>query len=110
MNPLILKLVHLAGVFTLFASLGATMMAQSPKKAATILHGVALLIILIAGFAILKKPPMEQYWWMAKIGLWVFIGIAPALAKRNVLPRPVVLTLTIIAGVAAAWLALAKPF
>jgi len=62
MNPIILKTIHLAAVFTLFISLGATFLAGSGKKSASILHGVSLLLILLVGFAMLKKPPMDEYW------------------------------------------------
>jgi hypothetical protein len=53
---------------------------------------------------------MDQYWWMAKLGLWLFIGAAPALSKRKVRPAPAVLGLTLAAAIAAAYLGLAKPF
>ena len=53
---------------------------------------------------------MDQSWWMVKLGLWLFIGVAPALAKRKVLPAPLVLALSIAAAVTAAWLGLRKPF
>jgi hypothetical protein len=53
---------------------------------------------------------MGQFWWMIKLGLWVFIGVAPALSKRKLLPAPLVLALCISAAVGAAWLGLAKPF
>lgn len=110
MDLLILKTVHLAGAFGLFSSLGATLLAGSAKKSASILHGVSLVLILLVGFAMLKKPPMDQSWWMIKIGLWLFIGAAPALAKRKLLPAPVVLVLSIAAACLAAWLGLRKPF
>ncbi len=107
---IVLKTLHLLGVFALFASLGATMLAGGSRKTASILHGVSLLFILIVGFAMLKKPPMDQYWWMAKIGIWLFIGLAPALSKKKVLPPMVVFSLTLAAAVAAAYLGLRKPF
>ena len=110
MDPFLLKTLHLAGVFGLFTSLGATLLAGSGKKGASILHGISLLLILVVGFAILKKPPMGQSWWMIKLGLWLFIGAAPVLAKRKVLPSSVVLVLCLAAAVTAAWLGLAKPF
>lgn len=110
MDPIILKTLHLAGAFALFSSLGAVMIGGSGKKGASILHGVSLLFILLVGFAMLKKPPMGQSWWMIKLGLWLFIGAAPALSKRKVLPAPVVLVLCIAAAVCAAWLGLRKPF
>ena len=110
MDPILLKTLHLAGVFGLFTSLGATLLAGSGKKGASILHGISLLLILVVGFAILKKPPMGQSWWMIKLGLWLFIGAAPVLARRKVLPSSVVLVLCLAAAVAAAWLGLTKPF
>lgn len=110
MDPLTLKVLHLAGVFALFTSLGATLLGSSGKKGASILHGVSLVLILLVGFAMLKKPPMHQYWWMVKLGLWLFIGLAPALAKRKVLSSSVVLVLCLVAAVIAAWLGLTKPF
>jgi len=110
MDIYLLKTLHVAGVFALFASLGATTLAGSSKKSTSILHGVSLLFILIIGFAMLKKPPMDQYWWMAKLGIWLFIGLAPALSKKRILPPTVVFVLTILAATAAAYLGLRKPF
>jgi hypothetical protein len=74
------------------------------------LHGVSLLIILLVGFAMLKKPPMDQYWWMAKLGIWLFIGVAPVLAKKKILCPCVVFVLTLVGAVGAAYLAFYKPF
>ncbi len=110
MDILLLKIVHLAGVFALFASLGATLLGGSQNKSASALHGISMLLILLAGFAILKKPPMDQFWWMAKLGLWLFIGIAPLLAKKKVLPGFAVFILTLVAAIGAAYLAFYKPF
>ncbi len=112
MDPILLKTLHLAGVIALFTSLGATLLGGSGKKGASILHGISLLLILLMGFAMLGKPPMDKYWWMVKLGLWLFLGVAPVLAKRKVLPATIVLALSIAAAVTAAWLglAIAKPF
>ncbi len=110
MDPFLLKILHLAGIFALFASLGATLLGGSNQKSASILHGVSLLVILLAGFALLKKPPMDQYWWMAKLGIWLFIGVAPVLAKRKILCPCVVFALTLVGAIGAAYLAFYKPF
>jgi hypothetical protein len=110
MDPFLLKTLHIAGVIGLFTSLGATLLGGSGKKGASILHGISLIFILLVGFAMLKKPPMGEYWWMVKLGLWLFIGVAPALSKRKVLPSSVVLILCIAAAVFAAWLGLRRPF
>ena len=110
MDPILLKTLHLAGIFALFTSLGAVLLGGSGKKGASMLHGISLLLILGVGFAMLKKPPMGQSWWMIKLGIWVFLGAAPILAKRKVLPSAVVIVLCIAAAALAAWLGLRKPF
>lgn len=110
MDPLILKTLHLAGVFALFASLGATMLGGSQKKAASMLHGISLVLILLIGFAMLKKPPMDQHWWMAKLGLWLFIGVAPVLSRKKILAPWMVFTLCLAAATYAAYLGIRKPF
>jgi hypothetical protein len=110
MDPLILKTLHIGGVIALFSSLGAVVLGGSGKKGASILHGISLIFILLVGFALLKKPPMGQYWWMVKLGLWLFLGVAPALSKKKVLPSSIVLILCIGAAMMAAWLGLRKPF
>ena len=108
----ILKSLHILGVILLFTSIGVILAESSDqcRKRATIMHGVALLVLVLVGFAILKKPPMTQYWWMAKLAIWLFLGVVPTLAKRKILPRPVLLLGSIAAGTAAAWIAMAKPF
>lgn len=106
----LLRTLHVAGVAALFAALGAIFLGGSSKKSSSILHGISLIFILAIGFAMLKKPPMKEYWWMAKLGIWLFIGAAPALSKRNVLPAWLVFVLCLAAAGFAAWLGMRKPF
>lgn len=108
----LLKALHLFGVIALFTSLGVILAECSDqcRKRATIMHGIALLVLLLVGFAMLKKPPMDQQWWMVKLALWAFLGAVPVLAKRKVAPPPVLLFSSILAGVLSAWLAIARPF
>jgi hypothetical protein len=112
MNPLVLKTLHLAGALGVFAAMGAILAGtcDKSKKAASMLHGISLLLLLLMGFAMLKKPPMDQQWWMVKMAIWLFLGVAPVLAKRKLLPAPAVLGLCLAGGVLAAYLGLAKPF
>lgn len=110
MDPILLKVLHLSSAFAVFAALGAILLVQNRPKSAIILHGISLLALLLVGFALLKKPPMTQSWWMIKLGLWLFLGVAPVIAKRRLLHPMVVFTLVLLAGAAAAWLGLKKPF
>lgn len=110
MDPFLLKALHVGGVTALFASLGAICLSDSAKKSAAALHGIALVIILLLGFAMLKKPPMDQHWWMAKLVIWLAIGAAPAFAKRKAIPGPALLGICVLLATAASWLAMTKPF
>ena len=112
MDPFLLKAVHIAAALGVFAGIGAIVTAADEKnrKLASALHGISLLLILLVGFAMLKKPPMDQHWWQVKLVIWLFLGAAPALAKRKVLPAGALLGICLLAGTAAAYLALAKPF
>ena len=112
MNPFVLKIVHLAGAFGVFAAMGAiiTGATEGNRKLASALHGVSLLLLFLAGFAILKKPPMELHYWKIKIVLWLFLGVVPVLARKKTMPAPVLLLLTLATGIFAAYLGVMKPF
>lgn len=85
MNPLVLKVIHIAGALGVFTAMGAILMGaqESCRKCASMLHGISLLLLLLAGFAMLKKPPMELHFWKVKLVLWLFLGVAPVLARKN---------------------------
>lgn len=110
MDLLLLQTLHVAAAFALFASLGASLLAGSRGNSASMLHGISLVLILLIGFAMLKKRPMDQQWWMVKLGLWLFIGVAPVLAKRKLLAPWMVFVLCLAAATAAAYLGIRKPF
>lgn len=110
MDYILLKTLHVAAAFALFASLGASLLARSRGSFASMLHGSSLVLVLLIGFAMLKKPLMDQHWWMAKLGLWLFIGVAPVLAKRKLLAPWMVFVLCLAAAAAATYLGIRKPF
>ncbi|MBB5352233.1 hypothetical protein HNR46_002476 [Haloferula luteola] len=103
----LLKALHILAAFGVFSAVGAACLGGS-RKAAGILHGISLILLILVGFALLQKPPAGQYWWMAKMGLWLILGAAPALTKR--LPKAAVLGIMLACGLAAAYLGLQKPF
>lgn len=117
MSPELYRLVHVACAFLLFLSLGA-LLAHEPGKAprwSMMLHGIALLGMLVAGVGMMHKsePKLEwQPWLYAKVGAWVLLGALPVLVKRGLLPRFVAFVLVLGLGVGAAWLGLVaqKPF
>jgi hypothetical protein len=111
MNPIIFKVIHLAGAFGVFTALGAILAGanESCRKCASMLHGISLLLLAVAGFGILKNPPMELHYWKIKIVLWLFLGVAPVLARKKVLSTTVIMTLVLGAGIFAAYLGMMQP-
>jgi hypothetical protein len=106
MNPLVLKVLHIAAALGVFTALGAVLMGaqESCRKCASMLHGISLLLLLLIGFAMLEKPPMHLHFWKVKIVLWLFLGVAPVLARKKIMPTSVLLLLTLAAGAGAAWM------
>lgn len=113
MDIQLLKTLHVAGIIMLFTSLGAILAGACDdcRKKAMIMHGISLLLLLGGGLHMLFAYGLNKGgWWHAKLVIWLFLGVAPVLAKKNILPRGVVLMLCVLAGIAAAFLGLKKPF
>ena len=110
MSFFILKALHVLAAFGAFTALGAICLGASERhrKAAVVLHGISLGLLLLLGFALLKKPPMGEFWWIAKIVIWLFLGAAPALARRKIMPVGALLGICLGLGAFAALLGLAK--
>ncbi len=113
MSPEVYGLLHVAGVLMLFVGLGG-MFASEPGKVSKwfpALHGIGLLVMLVAGIGFAHKSGYGWPSWMfAKVACWVVLGAVPVLMKRGVLPRFAALLLVLAVGVTATWLARAKPF
>jgi hypothetical protein len=112
MSPDVYRLLHLAGVLMLFLGLGGVLASEAGKgsKLFPALHGVGLLVMVVAGIGVAHKSGYGwPAWLIAKIACWVVIGAVPTLLKRGVLPRFVALLLVLVVGATAAWLARAKP-
>lgn len=114
MDPFLLKTLHIAGALGVFTSIGAIVAASDDKnrKMASALHGISLLLLILVGLHLLFSQQLVKTggWWHAKIVIWLFLGAAPALVKRKVMPSGSVLGICLALGIAAAYLGLAKPF
>lgn len=114
MNPLLLKTIHVAAALGVFTALGAIVAGgcERCRKMASILHGISLLIVLAVGLHMLFSAKLQSSggWWHAKLVLWLFLGAAPALAKREALSKPLLMGLCLLAGIGATYLGLNKPF
>jgi hypothetical protein len=112
------KIVHVFGVMLLFASLGGLAgMAAAGRAAearlARMLHGVALILVFLAGFALLSSLKMSApgswgAWVWIKLIVWLLLGGSLALARHERHARWVLVGLPVL-GAVAAWAAFVKP-
>ena len=115
------KILHMLGLMTLFFSFGGGLIlgyAGVPfqgraKTMIMMLHGIALLLILITGFGMAAKLGYMSHlpgWIQGKLAIWVILGAAVTLVKRkgNVGWPLVILLLGL--GTTAAIFAITKPF
>lgn len=116
------KLLHLLGIFTLFGALGGLAALRITSEAArpagakvfNALHGLALAIILVAGFGMLAKlgmgsPGSWGFWVWIKLVIWLVMGGALVAIKKAEKAAPTVLILLTVLGAVSAWAALFKP-
>ena len=113
------KLLHLFGMFLLFTGLGALVGAAATSGGARgelrrfglVAHGVGLLVMLVAGFGLLARLEYGfPGWVLAKIGLWVVLGLSAVAIKKMGERSVSLLWVFPVLGLAAAWLAVWKPF
>lgn len=115
MDVVTYRLLHVVGVLFLFVGLGGMLAGRGdgskPPALFAVLHGVGLVVMLVAGIGVLHKAALAwEPWVLAKVACWVLLAAAPFLVRRGVLPRGVALLLVLALGATAAWLALEKPF
>lgn len=113
MSPELYRLLHVVGVVMLFLGLGGMFASEAGRtpRLFSVLHGVGLLLMLIAGIGFAHKSGLGwPNWMLAKIAIWVLIGALPALIKKGVVPRAGAVLLVLPLAAAAIWLAQAKPF
>ncbi len=117
------KVLHVASILLLFASLGglaihaASDHSNAEKEKGlrvllTISHGVARVIILVAGFGLLARIGIKGAWptWVyLKIVLWVLLGAAVAAYKRMPGMAKMLFFLMPVLGGLAAGVAIYKP-
>lgn len=119
MSPAFYKVLHLLGVCLLFTGIGGLCAAalsggaEKVRKISSALHGSALLILLVAGFGSLAKLGMSSnfgLWMWIKLAIWLLIGAAPVIIKRNPAAAAAMMWLLPLLGAVAAYLGVNKGF
>lgn len=125
MSPFTYTTLHVAGIMLMFTAIGGLAVlaavagtetdAKPIRRYLTIVHGVALLVILVAGFGLMAKklaiggPGEWPVWLWIKLALWFVLGGSTVLLRRQPgLMRPMVIVLPGL-GLLATYLALYKP-
>lgn len=123
MSLLFYKVLHLAGIMLLFAALGAHALlaiqggppaeAKAKRRPLMIAHGVALLMILVAGFGLMARLGMASMpwptWVWGKVGIWLVLGGVVALVRRQAGFAVLWVWILPLFGAVAAYLAVFKP-
>lgn len=116
------KIVHVAAALAIFTALGGACFqamqgtgrdAQAGRGLIRGVHGVALFASLVAGFGLLARLGMATGWpgWVwGKLVLWLILGGVLALPYRRPQWAGGLLLTLLLLGLAATWLAVAKPF
>lgn len=119
---LVYKTLHVVSYGILILALGSSLQAatlavqkkENPwQRSSTILHGVALLLLLISGFGMLARLGISwplPTWVYGKLLLWAFFGYAIGFHKKGPGGAVVGRYLCITAIILATILALYKPF
>ncbi len=120
MSLLTYKLLHILGILFTFTAVGGVCMhvanggdkaSNRSRAASSALHGVGLLITLVAGFGLLARIGGGfPGWVIAKLVIWLLLGAALMIPYRSpALAKPMLWALPLL-GALAAYLALYKPF
>jgi len=112
------KVIHILGIMFLFISLGAYLMlsmnqSEIGKKLAAFTHGLALLIIIAAGFGLLVRLGYTgtdwPLWIWIKLFVWIIMAGILVLIKRSPGSARVLWFLIPVLGAIAAYMAVYKP-
>lgn len=113
------KVIHLSGVFMLFAGLcalwGASLRGPVDKGTRiglAMIHGLGMAFILVGGFGMLAKLGYMvdiPTWAYIKFAIWLLLGASMVMAKRKAQWGLPLLIFWILVGTYAAYLGVYKP-
>jgi len=102
------KVIHIIAIFGLFIAFGAAGGSEKRVRWANIMHGICLLVILIAGFGMLARLGIVggkfPGWVWGKLAIWLSLGGMLTVVRRKLLPAPAWMAILLALGGAAAWL------
>ena len=113
MTPETYKVAHILGLLILALGLGALLNGpkDSKPKIGMAMHGIGLLLLLVAGFGALAKLNIEitASWVLCKLLIWCTFGAMPFFMNKTFFPRVLAWALVIALAGTAAYLGVFKP-
>ncbi len=101
------------GGMAIYMSAGGTKASFGTRKFVSIVHGIALFMVLVGGFGLLARLGLVQSlpgWVIAKLIIWIIIGGLPTLIyKKPKYAKHIFIAIWVL-GAIAATLARLKPF
>jgi hypothetical protein len=120
MSVEIYRVLHLTGIFMILLPLGGIGLHMinggtrefASRKLLAIVHGIGLVIALVAGFGLLARlhGGALPLWAIAKLVIWLWMGAAPVLFYRRAQMAKVLWFAVLILAAVAACLAIFQPF
>jgi len=116
------KFLHSCGFFGLFAavvSLSFYGLTHNPvthpwKKAVSIIHGIAMILILVSGFGLLARLGIMHgglpIWAWIKLFIWALFMVSLLVVKKKPEYSKFIWVFSILLFIVAAWVARFKPF
>lgn len=106
MSPVFYHILHVVGVIVLFIGIGS--MLGGNRRIGGMLHGIGLIILLIAGFGLIAKLklPYTSPFIIGKAVIWLALGALPAFAKK--MPGTALILLAVALGALAAYMGYTK--
>ena len=110
----IYKLIHFFAIISLFLSIGALLVYsgnKKQKKGIMILHGLAVLALLVSGFGLIARLKMHSLplWIWLKLSIWIILGILIPILIAKKINKKWVWLLVFISGLGAIYLGVLKP-
>lgn len=111
MSPVFYQILHILGILLVFAGIGGLLAGGESYRTAMKLHGIGLLVLVIAGFGLIAKLkyPYTSGWVIGKLAIFLILGMLPMLVKKRVLQPGVLVILAALLGGVAASLVYLKP-
>jgi len=119
MPPYIYHILHLTGIVMLFLGYGALLGRSLTgsddarvKKLGSITSGIGLLLIFVAGFALITKMgySFSTPWIIVKIVIWLALGGLIAVINRKPACASAIWWLLVVLGLIASIMVYARPF